>query len=209
MAASREDIRNWFQRAEKEGDKYMIIVCDTFDHDDYPIFCKDAVTCMNEYDDHNGKNMQRIMEVYDISLGWEAQSHGRVMNMPKAEDRPKTKVDIMKEIVVIGVTEGPEKGRHYTRGMSKFGKPELEIRDVPLFLGPAATQILNAVADYMINDEADIKLGQNMALGDRSRCVFKFEKLKPLNPDSKTEYWTLTDKPLTNACANPHCKHDH
>lgn len=37
MAATKEFIRNWLQRATKE-DSHMLVVCDTFDYEDYPVF---------------------------------------------------------------------------------------------------------------------------------------------------------------------------
>ena len=37
MAATLQGIREWLERAEPEH-THMIVMCDTFDHDDYPVF---------------------------------------------------------------------------------------------------------------------------------------------------------------------------
>ena len=67
MAVSREEVNGWILKAKEEGYKYIISVCDTFDHDDYPVYCK------NEDDLHENKihyseaSMQRINEVITIN----------------------------------------------------------------------------------------------------------------------------------------------
>lgn len=84
MAASLKDIAGWFQDGLDEGHAYMIVVCDTFDHEDYPhyVHAREAHEFWSHYDYYDGKNMQRIMEVYDLSKPWSQQSQGRVMNTP-------------------------------------------------------------------------------------------------------------------------------
>lgn len=47
----------------------------------------------------------------------------------------------------------------HTHGMVKLGKPELEIRDVPLLFQAAAGHMVNSLADYILNEEDDVKLG--------------------------------------------------
>jgi hypothetical protein len=80
------EIRGWFEAAKKRGSTHMIVVCDTYDHEDYPLGVYDTIRgdadCLRQYHAHQGVNMQRVMEVYDISLGWVTQSTGRVMNLP-------------------------------------------------------------------------------------------------------------------------------
>jgi hypothetical protein len=52
------------------------------------------------------------------------------------------------------VTDGPARGWLHTHGLAAHGKPELEIRDVPLFLGAVAGQLLNDLAGHLLNDAA-------------------------------------------------------
>lgn len=84
MAASVHDLSEWFDRGVKNGQRYMIVVCDTFDYDDYPVFCT-VEEFKKSYQDHNDQNMQRIMEVYDLSMPKEEQLKPgtRVMNFPR------------------------------------------------------------------------------------------------------------------------------
>lgn len=80
MAARLEEIKSWFESAVNNGSTHLIVVCDTFDYEDYPIWCSSEEQAREQFEEHDEKNMQRIMEVYRIDLGWEAQSRGRVMN---------------------------------------------------------------------------------------------------------------------------------
>jgi hypothetical protein len=86
MAATFEDIKRWLDEAKAEGAKYLIVACDTYDHEDYPVSCADAKECWEKYNEYNGKNMQSIMEVYDLSLPLDEQLNERRANhMPPVE----------------------------------------------------------------------------------------------------------------------------
>lgn len=80
---NHEQLHEWFKRGLDQNARYMIVVCDTFDHEDYPVYAKTDAECIKEYDAHDGKNMQRIMEVYDLKKSWKSQSGYRVFTMPK------------------------------------------------------------------------------------------------------------------------------
>lgn len=82
MAASALEISRWFARGVTEGHTYMVVVCDTWDHSDYPIYCKDAEEARKKA--NSPGSMQRTMEVYDLSESWASQSIGRVWNLPRA-----------------------------------------------------------------------------------------------------------------------------
>lgn len=47
----------------------------------------------------------------------------------------------------------------HTHGMAKLGKPELEIRNVPLLFQAAAGFMVNELADYIFNADKEVKLG--------------------------------------------------
>ena len=57
----------------KAGYTHMLMVCDTFDYTDYPVFARSKQEAHVLYDKHNGLNMQRIMEVYNLALPIEDQ----------------------------------------------------------------------------------------------------------------------------------------
>lgn len=73
MAATKQDIREWLLEGKRQGATHVIIVCDTFDHDDYPIYVSPSEKVHDRYEAHNNKNMQRVMEVYNLSMNVEQQ----------------------------------------------------------------------------------------------------------------------------------------
>jgi len=68
----------------------MIVVCDTLDHEDYPIYVKPDDNFWKIHKQFDLKNMQRILEVYDYELSWQDQKDGRVHNTPP---RPSVSVE--------------------------------------------------------------------------------------------------------------------
>jgi hypothetical protein len=73
MGTSRDDIKGWFESGKKENATHMIVVCDEFDYDDYPVYAHDDTECLEQFDKFNGKNMQRVMEVYDLRMDMKEQ----------------------------------------------------------------------------------------------------------------------------------------
>lgn len=66
---SKSEIKGWLERAEPEHN-YMLVVCDTFDHEDYPVLVINDVAAAIEY---YSKNMQKVMEVYNLSMDLDEQ----------------------------------------------------------------------------------------------------------------------------------------
>ena len=65
MAATRQDVDKWISTAKTNGYQYIISVCDTWDYDDYPVYCrnkKEVIEAIPEYT----QNMQRINEIIRI-----------------------------------------------------------------------------------------------------------------------------------------------
>ncbi len=73
MAATKEDISSWFDDGLKQGATHMIIVCDTYDWDDYPVYILKDEKIKHREKEYDGINMQKIMEVYNLSLVKEGQ----------------------------------------------------------------------------------------------------------------------------------------
>ena len=72
-AADERQIRAWLADAERLGATHLIVVDDTFDHDDYPVYVmpdQDVREVAKQYDN---VNMQRIMEVYSLALDKDMQ----------------------------------------------------------------------------------------------------------------------------------------
>ena len=73
MAATKADISGWLAKGHDLGASHMIVVCDTFDWDDYPVYVypnEDPREVASRYD---GENMQKIMEVYNYRLSLQEQ----------------------------------------------------------------------------------------------------------------------------------------
>ena len=51
----------------------MIVVCDTFSYDDYPVYVEPTEDVRKKAAKFNGPNMQRVMEVYSLSMDMETQ----------------------------------------------------------------------------------------------------------------------------------------
>lgn len=62
---TKEEISRWFDQGVEQKSRFMIVMCDTFDHDDYPVFFNSALECSMRVKDPGA--MQRPMEVYDLS----------------------------------------------------------------------------------------------------------------------------------------------
>jgi len=73
MAATREDISRWLAEGKREKATHMIVVCDTYDWEDYPVYVSRRENVREIYSDYNGKEMQRVMEVYSLKKDTESQ----------------------------------------------------------------------------------------------------------------------------------------
>ena len=73
MAATREDIREWFLQGREQKATHMIVVCDTYDWEDYPVYVSKNENVREKFEEYNGKNMQKVMEVYSLQRGLESQ----------------------------------------------------------------------------------------------------------------------------------------
>lgn len=74
MAASREGLELWFNMGLGGGWKRMIVWCDTYDFEDYPEYTDTTGQDLREYtSSENGKNMKKLMEVYDLTAPLEPQ----------------------------------------------------------------------------------------------------------------------------------------
>lgn len=67
------EVKTWLERGKVEGATHVIVACDTFDHEDYPVFVKPTENVHEKFAALDGKNMQRVMEVYNLSMDIDAQ----------------------------------------------------------------------------------------------------------------------------------------
>ena len=84
MAATVEDLSEWFDEGKKRGATHVVIMCDTFNYDDYPVYVMPGTDVRElvhgkvgpdgKYiPGRDGQNMQSLMEVYAMHLDKEMQ----------------------------------------------------------------------------------------------------------------------------------------
>lgn len=66
---TQSEIRNWLHHSDV-CDTHMLVICDTFSHEDYPVYTADVQASIKRY---NNASMQRVMEVYDLRQDFETQ----------------------------------------------------------------------------------------------------------------------------------------
>ena len=73
MFTTQEDIRRWLERGKDQAATHLMVVVDGFNHEDYPVFVFSHENVRDSEELYNGKNMQRVMEIYNIGMDWESQ----------------------------------------------------------------------------------------------------------------------------------------
>lgn len=82
MAATKKEIGGWFDEGVAKGASHMLVLCDTYDYEDYPVFTTTDNDCLMQY--RNPGNMQKVMEVYDLKADKAEQMKlHRAMRLPK------------------------------------------------------------------------------------------------------------------------------
>ena len=64
---TQNEINAWIERGKNQGATYLIVVCDGFSYEDYPVFVKpteELDKIKRQY--NNQQNMSRIMEVIKL-----------------------------------------------------------------------------------------------------------------------------------------------
>ena len=85
MATTTEQIAEWFDQGIKDGAKHMLVVCDTFDWTDYPVYTTTDEDCLARF--RNPGSMQKVMEVYDLGMDKREQiNDGLVWHLPASGD---------------------------------------------------------------------------------------------------------------------------
>lgn len=83
MSISKSMIRTWLKREKAAESDYMLVVCDTFDYEDYPVYVSKEEFKEN-YERYNNRDMQKIMEIYDLHKDIDEQLNSdRIWNIPK------------------------------------------------------------------------------------------------------------------------------
>ena len=79
---TRDDVKQWFDKGVADGQRFMLVYCDTYDYEDYPIYAKDAPEFWKILG--SDRSMQKLMEVYDLTLNEDNQ-----LDEPRANHYPE------------------------------------------------------------------------------------------------------------------------
>ncbi len=74
MGTTRDEIREWLQRGKEQGATHMIVVCDTYDHEDFPVYVLPGQDARELYKKHNNsEQLTRVMEIYSYARSLDEQ----------------------------------------------------------------------------------------------------------------------------------------
>jgi hypothetical protein len=76
MGTTKDDIRGWFKSGVSQEATHLIVVCDTYDWEDYPVYVMPGTDAREEVDKRHGVNMAKVMEVYNLKKDMEEQIEG-------------------------------------------------------------------------------------------------------------------------------------
>lgn len=143
---TREDIQGWLNEAQRKGATHMVVACDTFSYEDYPIYVLPNQDVHRVVADHSGQNMQTVMEVYCMHLpldqqlaehrayhldapppGMQALQEARQANRRKMDDLVEklTKLGQPKKKAAPKAPKTPKKKRTRKTVWSRLRKPEI------------------------------------------------------------------------------------
>jgi len=75
---TKDDIRGWLNRGKKQKATHMIVVCDTFSYEDFPVFVSKKEDVTEKIEHYQAAEMSRVMEVYKFSDDLEEQLNIRI-----------------------------------------------------------------------------------------------------------------------------------
>lgn len=74
MAATKDDLRGWFLAGQQdETNTHMVILCDTFEWTDYPVYVKSKEVALAYMGPALVPEMHKVMEVYDLHRDMDEQ----------------------------------------------------------------------------------------------------------------------------------------
>ena len=73
MSTTISDLKSWLLTGKLKGATHMIVVCETFDWEDYPVYIMSNQNIKDEIDRQSKILMQRVMEVYNLNVDINAQ----------------------------------------------------------------------------------------------------------------------------------------
>jgi len=77
VGTSVETLKRWFKSGVDQGATHMIVVCDTYDWSDYPVYVLPAEDVREVEAKYAEADMSKVMEVYKMAMGMSAQMSQR------------------------------------------------------------------------------------------------------------------------------------
>ncbi len=78
---TQQEIKEWLERKSSKDITHMIVVCDTFSYEDYPVYVSRNQNVREVFEEYNRKDMQKVMEVYSYKRSLEDQlNEGRAFH---------------------------------------------------------------------------------------------------------------------------------
>lgn len=68
MKTTVEMLGQWFDRGLFLNSTHMIIVCDEYDYDNYPVYVSLDESAYEVAEAYDKKSMQRVVEVYNLAM---------------------------------------------------------------------------------------------------------------------------------------------
>lgn len=66
-------IKSWLELGIAQGYTHMLVVCDEFDNEDFPVYVPENRFVKQMESEEGSKPMQRVMEVYNLSMDLDMQ----------------------------------------------------------------------------------------------------------------------------------------
>lgn len=116
MSTSREELTKWFDAGVKRGATHMIVVCDTPDHADFPVYVepgedprKRAKSLRRKQNPQRKVKRQRVMGVYDLRIPGEPQlaEPDPVFNYESPGEMPKQPLTLCCGVEMMGLGGDP------------------------------------------------------------------------------------------------------
>ena len=63
---TKERISEWIEEGISRGCTHMLVVCDTFEYDEFPVYVRPDELSQVVYERYECQNMQRVMEIYEL-----------------------------------------------------------------------------------------------------------------------------------------------
>jgi hypothetical protein len=83
-----EEIVEWFSLGVMNGDTHLLLIYDTFDKTEYPIYAKGDDAAADQFRLYNGASHQQVKEVFDLRLGTDEQMlEERAWHLPRIVQR--------------------------------------------------------------------------------------------------------------------------